>query len=62
MTSKRVYRNSLAMDRVIEEIEKNKGTQFDPKVADAFLEILRNEPNKIEEIKEKYKEEAALIN
>ena len=62
MTSKRVYRNSLAMDIVIEEIEKNKGTQFDPKVADAFLEILRNEPNKIEEIREKYKEEAALIN
>ena len=41
MTSKRVYRDSLPIDVVIEEIEKNKGTQFDPQIADAFLEIGR---------------------
>ena len=61
MTSRRVYRDSLSIDAVINEIEKNKGTQFDPEVADAFLEILRDEPEKIKEIREKYNEEAVLI-
>ena len=55
MTSKRVYRDSLPMDIVISEIEKNKGTQFDPQIADAFLDILRNDFGSIEEIMKKYK-------
>ena len=54
MTSRRVYRDSLPIDVVIEEIEKNKGTQFDPSVADAFLDILRNNYDKIKEIQEKF--------
>ena len=54
MTSRRVYRDSLPIDVVIEEIEKNKGTQFDPNVADAFLDILRNNYDKIKEIQEKF--------
>ena len=54
MTSRRVYRDSLPIDVVIEEIEKNKGTQFDPNIADAFLDILRNNYEKIKEIQEKY--------
>lgn len=56
MTSKRVYRDSLSIDIVISEIEKNKGTQFDPEIADAFLDILKNDYDKIEEIRNKYKE------
>ena len=52
MTSRRVYRDSLPLDKVIEEIEKNKGTQFDPKIADVFLDILRNDYDKIRKIKE----------
>lgn len=56
MTSKRVYRDSLSIDIVISEIEKNKGTQFDPEIADAFLDILKNNYSEIEEIREKYKE------
>ena len=55
MTSRRVYRDSLPMDIVISEIEKNKGTQFDPQVADAFLDILKNDYSSIEEIMRKYK-------
>ena len=43
------------MDIVISEIEKNKGTQFDPQVADAFLDILKNDYSSIEEIMRKYK-------
>jgi putative nucleotidyltransferase with HDIG domain len=61
MTSKRVYRDSLSLDIVISEIEKNKGTQFDPQIADAFLDILNNTPDKIKEIQQKYAEEAPLI-
>lgn len=54
MTSKRTYRDELPLDVVIAEIERCKGTQFDPQVADAFLDILRNEYHEIEEIQEKY--------
>ena len=54
MTSKRTYRDSLPIDIVKQEIEKNKGTQFDPKIADVFLDILNNHYDEIEEIKNKY--------
>ena len=54
MTSKRTYRNSLPIDIVREEIEKNLGTQFDPELGKLFLGIIDNEYDKIEKIKEKY--------
>ena len=54
MTSKRTYRNSLPIDVVKSEIEKNLGTQFDPKIGKAFLDILNNDYEKIEKIKEDY--------
>lgn len=54
MSSRRTYRDSLDIGIIIEEIRKNKGTQFDPKIADVFLEILENEFEKIKEIQEKY--------
>lgn len=57
MTSRRTYRNSMDLDFVKAEIEKCKGTQFDPKCADAFLNILNNEYEKIEEIRTKYNPE-----
>lgn len=54
MTSKRSYRQALPLEVVKEEIKKCSGSQFDPKCAEAFLEILNNEYDKIEEIKNKY--------
>ena len=57
MTSRRTYRNSMDLDFVKTEIEKCKGTQFDPTCADAFLDILNNEFEKIEEIRNKYNPE-----
>jgi len=57
MTSRRTYRDSLDLDFVKAEIEKCKGTQFDPSCADAFLDILNNEFEKIEEIRVKYNPE-----
>lgn len=50
MTSRRVYRDSLSLDVVIDEIKKNKGTQFDPEIADVFLDILENDYKKIKKI------------
>lgn len=57
MTSKRTYRDSLSLDIVKSEIERCKGTQFDPDLADAFLDILNNDYSKIEEIRAKYNPE-----
>lgn len=54
MTSKRPYRDALPVETVIEEFERCKGNQFDPQVADIFLDILKNNYNEIEEIQEKY--------
>lgn len=42
MNSNRVYRKLLTKERIISEIETNKGLQFDPKVADVMLRLLRN--------------------
>lgn len=55
MTSKRSYRNALPLDVVKDEIKKCSGTQFDPEMAAAFLDILENDYAKIEEIQNKYK-------
>ena len=54
MSSRRTYRNSLDMETIIDQIVQNKGTQFDPKLADIFLDIIKNDFNKILEIQEKF--------
>lgn len=41
MTSKRVYNDAKCIDFAIKEIQANKGTQFDPEIADVFLNILK---------------------
>ena len=56
MTSRRSYRSSLPIEYVISEIERCKGSQFDPEIASVFIEILKNNSDKIKEIQEKYKE------
>jgi len=43
MTSDRPYRRALPLARVVEEIERFRGTQFDPSAADAFLRIAERE-------------------
>ena len=53
MTSKRSYRDALPLDCVISEIQKCKGSQFDPKIAETFIEILKNEYDVIKDIQEK---------
>ena len=54
MTSRRSYRQALDIDYTMNEIERCKGTQFDPAIADIFLEILKTNSDKISEIQQKY--------
>ncbi len=42
MTSDRVYRKKLSRERVIEELERNKGTQFDPELCDVLLDMIKS--------------------
>ncbi|MBN2453081.1 MAG: HD domain-containing protein [Candidatus Omnitrophica bacterium] len=35
------YRSAKSIDEAVEEIRRNTGTQFDPKVVDAFLKIMK---------------------
>ena len=44
-----------SFDVVISEFKRCKGTQFDPKLADVFLDILENHFDEIKAIQEKYK-------
>ena len=39
MTSLRPYRKPLSKEKALKEIEKNSGTQFDPKLVEIFLKI-----------------------
>lgn len=42
MNTNRVYRKKLPKEKILSELETNKGTQFDPKIADIMLELLKN--------------------
>lgn len=54
MTSRRSYRGPIEVEHVKEEIKRCEGTQFDPQIAEVFIEILNNDFDKIKEIQEKY--------
>jgi len=54
MTSKRTYREPLPLDTVTAEIERCSGTQFDPEIANAFLDILKNNFEDIKEIQSEF--------
>jgi len=44
MTSRRSYRKELSFRMALSELERNKGIQFDPDIADIFIEILQESP------------------
>ena len=47
MTTARPYRKSLTKEAAIKELKKNNGIQFDSKVVEVFLEVLKEYPNMI---------------
>ena len=54
MTSKRSYRDALSIDVAKNEIKRCSGTQFDPELVDAFMELFETNYNEILEIPIKY--------
>ena len=49
MNTDRVYRKKLPQEQIIEEIEKNKGHQFDPEIADIMLRLIREDKLPLED-------------
>ena len=43
MTTDRSYRKAMGLPEVLAEIKKQKGSQFDPRLADTFLDIVKEE-------------------
>lgn len=43
MTSDRPYRKALSTQMALDELERNTGTQFDPRVVEVFARIIRSE-------------------
>ena len=43
MTTTRSYRRAMSMEAAREELVRNSGTQFDPRVVEALLEVIRSE-------------------
>jgi len=40
MHSNRIYRSSRSREYVMEQLEKNKGTQFDPELSDIMIQLI----------------------
>ena len=45
MTSDRPYRHALPLDRALGEIRGGAGSQFDPEVVEAFVDLVEEEPS-----------------
>lgn len=43
MTSKRIYRKEIDTEYALNQIRNGKGTQFDPQIADVFLDLIKRE-------------------
>ncbi|HOZ54987.1 MAG TPA: HD-GYP domain-containing protein [Clostridia bacterium] len=54
MATRRPYRYSISIELIKHELEKNKGSQFDPSLCDTFIKILENNFDSILEIQNKY--------
>ena len=49
MVSRRAYKEKLSVEYAIGELENGKGTQFDPDVAQAFIELVEEDPSFIKQ-------------
>jgi putative nucleotidyltransferase with HDIG domain len=51
MMSNRTYRRGLGFDKTLDELKRGKGTQFDPKIVDAFISLIeKNGREKFEQL------------
>ena len=60
MNSKRVYRDNLSIEKICEQLEKNKGIQFDPYLAEQFLELIRTNQLIVEDDTKSSEEEKTI--
>lgn len=44
MTSDRPYRRAMEVDRALDEIRAGAGTQFDPEIAEVFIQLIEEQP------------------
>lgn len=56
ITSDRPYRKAQSPEKAIEELKKCAGTQFDPKVVDAFIQVWKERFQENEKLEEKQEE------
>jgi putative nucleotidyltransferase with HDIG domain len=54
MTSDRSYRMAFPRETALVELEANKGTQFDPHIADVFIEMMIDSPDCFEQTEPEY--------
>ena len=54
MIEKKPYRTARSIDDAVEEIRRNAGTQFDPKIVQAFIEVVKRQDIRAMLAKEKY--------
>ena len=50
MTSDRPYRKGMPLDVAVSELIKNRDTQFDPRVVDTFIDLVRLESEEIDKV------------
>ncbi|MCP4649433.1 MAG: HD domain-containing protein [PVC group bacterium] len=56
MVSKRPYKDPMSIKKAVEEIARNRGKQFDPRVVDIFLKVQAENPELFKNIGDKYSE------
>ena len=56
MTSKRVYRPAMKMEKVIQELKEGSGSQFDPHLVEILLELLSSGRLDVSEVKKQSEE------
>ena len=49
MNSSRVYRKKLSKEYILQELVDNKGKQFDPKIVDIMLKLIKEGKIKLED-------------
>ena len=49
MATRRVYKEPYPKEKIIEEFERCKETQFDPKIADIMLKLIKESKVKMED-------------